>query len=221
MTRPPKRKSKRPAPGTQPQHKAALAAPAKSVEDPPAKAPLSPPKETVRYSAPETTAAPQAAAGHGTVAKAMAPTASAKTNGLAPALPDEARLPAGRHSLEAIRLASALSQVQNLTTDRREFRSAAEEAPFLLRTLGLGAGLATLAAKEGGRQEFAKLLAAWLLRDCPHSPLTTNNPPTVASALSATTGSDRATYRAAQIEAMGYATSLKRMAQALCPKESG
>lgn len=221
MTRPPKRKkgqSKRPSPGTLPKTSGPVTAEAKPEVQALQPTLPGPTVEPVRYSAADAPSGPQRVSGSPTGRAKEAPTPGGPTPS---ALPDEARLGPGRHSLEAMRLASALFRVQNLGGNRSEFRSAAEEAPFLLRSLGLGAGLATLAAKEGERQRFASLVAAWLLRDCPHTPLRTNDSPTVAAALAAITASDRTTYRAAQIEAMGYATSLKRMAQALCPKGDG
>ena len=124
-------------------------------------------------------------------------------------------------SLELIRIKAALPLVLGVAEDRKsEFRSAAEEAPFLLRSLGLGAGISTFAAKEGQRAAFAEMLAKWLMRDCMHSPFRTATGPCDATVLlTKLAASGRNDYRAAQIEAVGFATSLKRLAQALCPKE--
>lgn len=105
------------------------------------------------------------------------------------------------------------------------FRTAAESAPFMLRSLGLGAGIASLAAKEGDRQVLAALIARWLLEGCPHSRYTTQdalpagNADVIRVLLQRIGDGDRAAYRAGQIEAIAYATWLKRLAQALCPKE--
>lgn len=124
---------------------------------------------------------------------------------------------AQRDSIELIRLRGALGVFE---TPQQGFRQAAEGAPFLLRSLGLGAGLSSLAAKEGASAKIAELISAWLLTGCPHKPLGTQAAGTTAEhAIAAIVQADRATYRAAQIEAEGFATSLKRLAQALCPKE--
>lgn len=207
MSKPPKRKSKRPG-------KQAARAEAPAVRDQTA----GPPSQPQLHAAVPPQPHPVSRA------ETIRASVAAPANALAPATPT----PAGdagspRDSLELIRLRAALVQVNGLAQDKRaEFRRAAEEAPFLLRSLGLGAGLSTLAAKEGGRARFAGMLATWLLRGCLHSPLhQTGDAVTAADALTAIAGSNRETYRAAQIEAQGYASTLKRLAQALCPKEDG
>ncbi len=145
-----------------------------------------------------------------------APRAVAAPNTAPPA--PGAAITGPRDSLEMMRLCAALPLVQGLPKHQRgDFRRAAEEAPFLLRSLGLGAGLSTLAAKGGGRQQFAGMLACWLLRDCPPGDASSHS---VADALARISAGDRANYRVAQIEAIGFATSLKRLAQALCPKDA-
>ena len=131
---------------------------------------------------------------------------------------------------------------------KKGFRTAAEQAPFMIRTLGLGSGIAALAAKEGERQELAAILARWLLRDCAYSPcrspdarpdqtpawetqLRNASAPLprgkleeavkrewIKRLLAEIAAGNRAQYRAAQIEALGYAGWIKRLAQAFCPK---
>jgi|GEM_PF-5881093 len=127
-----------------------------------------------------------------------------------------------RDSLEKTRLRFADAAMRDVYGSS-EFRTAAEEAPFMIRTLGLGSGIAALAAKEGQRLTLAAMLAKWLLRDCPHSPYHDANapeagPPAVKSLLRKIAESDRSAYRLAQIEALGYAGWIKRLAQAFCPK---
>jgi CRISPR-associated protein (Cas_Cmr5) len=136
-----------------------------------------------------------------------------------------------RDSIETERLRGgqqAFAPVEQWDLQRkRSFRTAAEEAPFMIRTLGLGSGIASLAAKEQQRLTLAAIFAQWLLRDCPHSPYRQEapHPPDhdhrawVKALLGKIAASDRAAYRSGQIEALGYAGWIKRLAQAFCPRE--
>lgn len=128
-----------------------------------------------------------------------------------------------RDSLSLIRLSAAMAAIADHKSNA--FLKAAEAAPFTIRANGLGTGLAMLAAKGGQDTVFAALIAQWLLEGCEHSPLPKAQPtPTDDEGwnckfLSTITTSDRNTYRAAQTEALGYATVLKRLAQAFCPAD--
>lgn len=130
-----------------------------------------------------------------------------------------------RDSVETIRLRGAKAAFGDRSD--KEFRTAAEEAPYMIRSLGLGAGIASLAAKGGKRLELAAMIAKWLFdENCPNRPFVPGNTPPgpnkhsrwVNLALEKIAACDRATYRTAQIEALGYAVWLKRLAQAFCEK---
>lgn len=132
-----------------------------------------------------------------------------------------------RATVETIRLRAAKSAFG----EGREgaFRTAAEGAPFMIRSLGLGAGIASLAAKEGEPRKLAGMIAAWLFHDdCPAGPLPRTGPAPgddsrerVKILLDSIARWDRAQYRTAQVEALGYAVWLKRLAQAFCDKGDG
>lgn len=105
-----------------------------------------------------------------------------------------------------------------------EFGKAAAAAPFSLRSLGLGSGVASLAAAGGEQKKLAAMVARWLLRDCPHYKL--SNPELAGNAddddwieklLEAIAWASRNEYRAAQSEAMGYIGWIKKLAKAFCP----
>ncbi len=120
-----------------------------------------------------------------------------------------------RDSIELIRLEAALPLVKGKGAG---FKTAAEETPFLLRSLGLGAGLSVLIAKGDDRAELGGMIAEWLLHKCPHRPYPGATGRDVPAAIAAITAGTRAQYRAAQVEALGFATAIKRLAQALCAK---
>lgn len=115
-------------------------------------------------------------------------------------------------------------------TDRQKYRKAAEEAPMLLRTLGLGQGIAVLASKEEkGPLALADAVAIWLLRECPHSPFRQAGAlpageqkkeqlERVRMLLKKIVEAEPLAYRQAQTEAVAYAGWLKQMAQAFVPK---
>jgi len=107
------------------------------------------------------------------------------------------------------------------------FGKAAAAAPFTIRTLGLGSGVATLAAKGDEHKKLAAMIARWLIKDG-HWQMPGANPPInnteddyVRALLAAIATSSRADYRTAQSEAMGYVGWIKKLAKAFCPKEDG
>lgn len=113
--------------------------------------------------------------------------------------------------------------------DHAKYATAAEETPVMIRTLGLGQTVATLAAKkDGGADVLAATLATWLLQDCPYSPWRTKNPADrvqlpqddaarTARLLDNIAVAEHGSYRIAQLEAVEYAGWLKRLAQAFVP----
>jgi hypothetical protein len=124
-------------------------------------------------------------------------------------------MPPPRDSIVLIRLRGAMEAIESHKSNM--FLKAAEEAPFTIRSLGLGTSIQAMLSKGNERAEFAELLARWLLRDCPHSPLGHNADASAKNVLTVLGTKDRNTYRAAQTEALGYASTLKRLAQAFCP----
>lgn len=122
-------------------------------------------------------------------------------------------------SIDVIRLRGAKSAFFAELPRGKEFKSAVEEAPFLIRSLGLGSGIATLVAKGGQRQTLAKMLCKWLVCECVHSPwygTAKCNDDWVQMVLDKIANGDQKSYRLAQIEAMGYVGWIKRLAQAYC-----
>lgn len=126
-----------------------------------------------------------------------------------------------RDSIEVIRMKGATAAFGDARSE--EFGKSAEAAPFALRSLGLGSGLAALAAKSGqGHKDVAEMIAAWLISD--HAPFTLpkgeGNPEThaVKEALRRIATCSRSDYRKAQTEALGYAGWIKKLAQAFCEK---
>lgn len=133
-----------------------------------------------------------------------------------------------RDSIEMIRLKGAEAAFGN--RDDGAFLTAAEEAPFMIRSLGLGSGIASIAAKKGERPVLAGMIAKWLFDPkCPATPFQLDDQAPapndhdhkgwVRALLGKISTCDRAEYRIAQIEAMGYAVWLKRLAQAFCEKD--
>ncbi len=126
-------------------------------------------------------------------------------------------------SVEIIRMHGAKAEFFETPRDR-EFKAAAEEAPFMIRSLGLGSGIAALAAKGGRRKELAVLISKWLADQCPHSPwhgTARQDGCWVRTVLGKIAGSTRNEYRTAQTEALGYAGWIKKLAQAFCPEDDG
>lgn len=131
-----------------------------------------------------------------------------------------------RDSVETIRLRGAKAAFGDRSD--KEFRTAAEEAPYMIRSLGLGAGIATLAAKKDKeRRELAGMIAEWLFdANCPSRPFKLEEDEAepespedwVRLLFKRIAACERATYRTAQIEALGFAVWLKRLAQAFCEK---
>ena len=123
-----------------------------------------------------------------------------------------------RDSLELIRIKGALAALKANLTEK--MKTCLQSVPFELRANGLGAGLSMLAAKkDDDSKKVAKMIASWLLSDCPHSPIRqTEGPFDTAHALAVIAGSSREQYRAASIEAQGYAIALKRLATGLVVK---
>jgi len=138
-----------------------------------------------------------------------------------------------RDSIEVIRMQGAKAVFFEFVDPlddkkKKEFKSAAEEAPFMIRTLGLGSGIAALAAKGGERMVLAKMICEWLAandeKGCPHSPWygsTQTQNCWVQTVLGRIAASSRNEYHAAQIEAMGYVGWIKKLAQAFCPEGDG
>lgn len=90
--------------------------------------------------------------------------------------------------------------------------------PVQVRTQGLGTALATLIHQDNVESRaLADLLADWLLNDSPHKPLKQE---TAQSAdrhalLAALVRADRASYMAAQSEAIGLLDEVKTLGQAI------
>ncbi len=109
------------------------------------------------------------------------------------------------------------------------FGKAAAAAPFTIRSLGLGSGVATLAAGSGDEnKKIAAMIARWLIRDghwtlpettLPGTDSNDNDDAWISALMVGIAKSSRAEYRIAQIEAMGYAIWIKKLAKAFCREE--
>jgi len=132
-----------------------------------------------------------------------------------------------RDSIEVIRMHGAKAAFGE--TRSATFGKAAAAAPFAIHTLGLGSGVATLAAEGAEHQVLAGMIAKWLLTGedrwtfpgatLPSADGSDND--WVHSLLGAISSCSRSDYRMAQTEAMGYVGWIKKLAQALCSMEDG
>lgn len=124
-------------------------------------------------------------------------------------------------SIDVLRMTEAKIAFGDRTS--ADFKRVAEAAPFTLRSLGLGSGIATLCARKGPHGTvIAAMIARWLLERCPHPHYRTESAPSgdddkwAKTLLERLAKGSRAEYRAAQAEALAYATWIKRLAQAFC-----
>ena len=126
-----------------------------------------------------------------------------------------------RDSVEVVRMKGAKAAFG----DKREaaFGKAAAAAPFTLRSLGLGSGVAALAAKGDEHQKIAEMIARWLVEGDNHFTLPEvqgkRDSDQINELMRRIAHCSRTDYRKAQIEAMGYVGWIKKLAQAFCPKE--
>lgn len=130
-----------------------------------------------------------------------------------------------RDSIEVIRMRGAKAAFGE--SQNAKFGKAAAAAPFTLRSLGLGSGIATLAATKGEEHtKLAVMIAKWLIDGDDHwtfpgvtRPENASDENWIRALLAAIATSTRNDYRTAQIEAMGYVGWIKKLAKAFCPDE--
>lgn len=135
-------------------------------------------------------------------------------------------------TLEQQRASAALDAVNDVSKRadlRGKYRQRLESFPAQIRILGLVQAWALLDrdCQDGSDQASAKSLRAdmvrWLGRSCPHLPLRSGDGSGVAEperALARLFEIDQASYLVVHREAVAYAGWLKRLAQALLPKEA-
>ena len=120
-----------------------------------------------------------------------------------------------RNHLWRARARFAFEAVENWGSWKKDATQRVKGLPVQLRTQGLPVTIATLLREDKvNTRELAHLIARWVMDEAPHKPLPKQKPQ-AKDLLEACIRADRASYMAAQTEALSLLEQVKLFADAL------